>query len=157
MTMSSLPSDVFAKRLRQERERRRMSQAQLADGIADLLGTNIDPTAVTRIEKQERAVRLDEAVAAAEALGLPLSALLGDDLVHANEYRIQVALLELGTAQRRWEEQRQETLRLMRIIETLTGENSRGMPGSPQPEQTEQDGPGPLPQPTPSRVTDQDE
>lgn len=124
MTLSSLPSDIFARRLRQERERRKMSQAQLADGIANLLGTNIDPTAVTRIEKQERAVRLDEAVAAAEALGLPLSALLGEELLTANEYRIQVALLELGTAQQRWEEQRLETLRLMHVIQTLTAENA---------------------------------
>src|ERR1041385_8510014 len=59
-TMNPLPGGLFARRLRQERERLGISQAELARRMAALLGTNVDSTAITRIEQQTRAVRLDE-------------------------------------------------------------------------------------------------
>jgi transcriptional regulator with XRE-family HTH domain len=119
-----LPSDTFARNLRQERERQGMSQAQLAAKIAEILGVNVDPSAVTRIEKQERAVRLDEAVAAAQALDMPLAALITEEHVRENERLIQTHLLDLAKAERRWEEQRQEVLRLTRIIQTLSADSA---------------------------------
>lgn len=122
MNAMPLPSDTFARRLRQERERRGITQAQLADRIAELLGIHLDPTAVTRIEKQERAVRLDEAVAAAKALGLPLAALLEEDMVQRNGQEIQQRLIELTEAQQVWERQRQEIQRLTVLIQTLSAE-----------------------------------
>jgi transcriptional regulator with XRE-family HTH domain len=75
------PAEVGArmKRLRQERDRLSISQAELARRIAEVLGQNVDPSAVTRIEQQTRAVRLDEAVAAAEALEVPITLLVSDD------------------------------------------------------------------------------
>jgi len=101
-----------------------MSQAHLAAKIAEILGVNVDPSAVTRIEKQERAVRLDEAVAAARALEIPLAALITEDQVREHEQLIQTHLLDLATAERRWEEQRQEVLRLTRIIQTLSADSA---------------------------------
>ena len=67
-----LPSDIFARRLREERSRANLSQAAFAARVSELLGYTIDGSAVTRIESTKRAVRLDEAVAIAKALGLSL-------------------------------------------------------------------------------------
>lgn len=69
-------SSTFIRRMREERERARISQTELAARMTRILGSNIDPTTVTRMEKGERTVRLDDAVAAADALGLPLGELL---------------------------------------------------------------------------------
>ncbi|MFP3397351.1 helix-turn-helix domain-containing protein [Brevibacterium sp. H602] len=70
------PTDTFARRLREERARADVSQTALAKRISEILGYSVDGTAVTRIERSQRAVRLDEAVAAAEALDVPLMTLL---------------------------------------------------------------------------------
>lgn len=72
----TLPTDVFARRLREERARAGVSQTTLARRISEVLDYAIDGTAITRIELSQRAVRLDEAVAAAEALAVPLMTLL---------------------------------------------------------------------------------
>src|SRR5262245_5874855 len=101
--MNPLPGDLFARRLRQERERLGISQAELARRMAVLLGTNVDSTAITRIEQQTRAVRLDEAVAAAEALGVPLITLVSDNYARENEAEIQSLLAELALAEQEWE------------------------------------------------------
>lgn len=120
--MNELPSDVFARRLRQERKRASISQAELARRIAQFLGTAVDPSAVTRIEQQTRAVRLDEAVAAAAALGVPLTALISTDPIEEGEREMQQALVDLEIAQRTWEESRIEVERLRRTVHVLTGE-----------------------------------
>lgn len=70
---------TFARRLRNERGLAGLSQADLADLLTDLLGVKVHATAITKIEKREREVRITEAVAAAEALRLPLAALLRDE------------------------------------------------------------------------------
>jgi transcriptional regulator with XRE-family HTH domain len=119
--MNPLPGDIFARRLRQERERRNISQAELARRVAEILGTNVDPSAITRIEQQTRAVRLDEAVAAAEALDMPLALLLSDDPAAENEAKLQQYLAELALAQRKWEKDRLEVQRLSKAIQVLTG------------------------------------
>jgi transcriptional regulator with XRE-family HTH domain len=120
-TMNQLPGDLFARRLRQERERLSISQAELARRIAGVLGSNVDPSAVTRIEQQIRAVRLDEAVAAAEALGVPLITLLTDDPVAENEAQLQQALVDLDIARHQWERSRIEVQRLSRLVQLLSG------------------------------------
>ena len=76
--MSASPGQTFARRLREERGRIGLSQAALADRLAEVLQQKIDASAITRIEKYERAVRLDEAVTIAELLGVPLEAMLHD-------------------------------------------------------------------------------
>lgn len=119
--MNPLPGDLFARRLRQEREHQRISQAELARRVAAILGTNVDPTAVTRIEQQARAVRLDEAVAMAQSLDIPLGLLLVDDPDAENDARMQELVAELGIAQREWELARRRVMRLTRTIQSLGG------------------------------------
>ncbi|MFB7917093.1 helix-turn-helix domain-containing protein [Streptomyces sp. NPDC056061] len=120
--MNPLPGDLFARHLRQERERQNVSQAELARRIAGILGTNVDPSAVTRIEQQTRAVRLDEAVAAAQALDVPLILLTSEDPAGEREAQLQQYRAELALAQREWEKKGLEIQRLSRAIQTLTGD-----------------------------------
>lgn len=118
--MTALPSDTFARRLRAERERQRISQAELARGIAEILGTNIDQSAVTRIEQQTRAVRLDEAMAMASVLNVPITMLLMDLDADEKEELRQEYLAQLVTKQREWELMRQEIGRLTGLIQSLS-------------------------------------
>ncbi|MFJ2420232.1 helix-turn-helix domain-containing protein [Streptomyces brevispora] len=120
--MNPLPGDLFARRLRQERERLGISQAELARRMAALLGTNVDSTAITRIEQQTRAVRLDEAVTAAEALGVPLITLVSDNYARENEAEIQNHLAELALAEQEWERLRQKVYRITQTIQQLSAE-----------------------------------
>ncbi|MFD4574227.1 helix-turn-helix domain-containing protein [Streptomyces sp. NPDC058417] len=120
--MNSLPGDLFARRLRQERERLGISQAELARRMAALLGTNVDSTAITRIEHQTRAVRLDEAVTAAEALGVPLITLVSDSYARENEAEIQRQLAELALAEQEWEKLRQKIHRITQTLQQLSAE-----------------------------------
>lgn len=76
--MSALPGQTFARRLREERVRTGLSQAALANRLAEVLNQKVDTSAITRIEKYDRAVRLDEAVVIAELLEVPLQAMLHD-------------------------------------------------------------------------------
>ena len=69
---------TFARRMREERQRAGLSQAALAERVTALLDYKVDSSSVTRVEKGERSVRLAEAVAIAEALSNPLTALLRD-------------------------------------------------------------------------------
>jgi transcriptional regulator with XRE-family HTH domain len=64
--------------MREERGRLGFSQATLAERVTALLDYKVDGSSVTRIEKGERSVRLAEALAIAEALRIPLAALLRD-------------------------------------------------------------------------------
>ncbi|MFC9756683.1 helix-turn-helix domain-containing protein [Streptomyces sp. NPDC056921] len=120
--MNPLPGDLFARRLRQERERLGVSQAELARRMAELLGANVDSTAITRIEQQTRAVRLDEAVAAATALGTPLITLLSNNYARENEAEIQKQLAELALAEQAWEKLRQKIHRITKTIQQLSAE-----------------------------------
>jgi len=76
---------TFERRLRQERERRGLSQADVARRVTELLGVTFYASALTKIESHERSVKIEEAVAFAEALDIPLSVLLveQDDVVEA--------------------------------------------------------------------------
>ncbi|MFI9629334.1 helix-turn-helix domain-containing protein [Streptomyces sp. NPDC052042] len=126
--MNPLPGDLFARRLRDERKRLQISQHELARRIAAALDTNVDPSTITRIEQQTRTVRLDEAVAAAQALGVPLALLINEDPVAEYEARLQQYRAELVLAQREWEEKGLEIQRLTRAMQTLTGE-MESLPG----------------------------
>ncbi|MHC6176174.1 helix-turn-helix domain-containing protein [Glutamicibacter endophyticus] len=70
--MRQLPSDVFAQRLREVRRRAGVSRTDLSRRITLFLGGPIEPTLVQRFEEGTRAPRLDEAVAAADALDISL-------------------------------------------------------------------------------------
>lgn len=117
--MNPLPGDLFARRLRQERERLGISQAGLARRMTEILGTNVDPSTVTRIEQQLRAVRLDEAVAAAKAVDVPLPVLYSEDPEAETEAQMQQYLADLALAQREWEKNRLEVLRISKAIQAI--------------------------------------
>lgn len=84
--MNPTPESVFIQRLREERARLGLSQAEFADRLSARIGAPVYPSAITRIEKGERAVKLDEAVAIADVLGLPITALI--DGVHRIDEQI---------------------------------------------------------------------
>ncbi len=81
-----------AEAIRRERERRGWSQSHLAD-LASASGVKFDGTAVTRIEKGDRRLRLDEAVALSRALGVDLGVLSehGDDSATFMEFARDLA------------------------------------------------------------------
>lgn len=66
---------TFASRVRQVREGQGWSQEELARRLSEV-GLRLDPTAITRLERGERSVRVEEAVAVAQTLGVPLDELL---------------------------------------------------------------------------------
>jgi transcriptional regulator with XRE-family HTH domain len=72
-------SQIFARRIREEREQRGWSQAELSRRVT-ALGHPLDKDAMSKIERGERKVSLDDAVALAAALGVPLPALLFEPL-----------------------------------------------------------------------------
>lgn len=128
--MTRVPTkDTFARRLREERSRVGMSQTALAAHIAELTSHSIDGTAVTRIEQSRRAVRLDEAVAAAAALEVPLMALVTEESDVEARLRVLRSKVDQQESRARtaeWEiQQAQSTIAdLNREIEQL--EASRG-------------------------------
>lgn len=95
--MTSTPEEMFAHRLREQRKSAKLTQAGLARLLSDLLGTTVNSTAVTKIEKGDRTVRLDEAVAAAQALGVPLATLVSEqtpESARLDELRKELAIQE---------------------------------------------------------------
>lgn len=70
--MSQGPESMFVRRLRDERNQQGLSLAALSERLSDQLGVTLDKSALARVERSERGVRLDEAVAIAKALGLRL-------------------------------------------------------------------------------------
>jgi transcriptional regulator with XRE-family HTH domain len=65
-----LPSEVFRQRLRERREGHGLSQAELARRMR-VDGRPMSKVAVLRIEKGERGISLDEAIAFAAVLNVP--------------------------------------------------------------------------------------
>lgn len=118
---NTLPSDTFIRRLRAERERQSMSQAALARKMAEVLGVNVDPSAVTRIEQQTRTVRLDEAVAMADVLGVPLATLLLQDDSDDNQEELARLTTELLAARLLWDQAAAEVNRISLNIQAITG------------------------------------
>lgn len=74
--MAETPGATFARRLREVRQARDMTQAELARRLTDLLDVRIDGAVITKIEKGDRGVRLEEAVYSAEILDVPLESLV---------------------------------------------------------------------------------
>lgn len=71
--------DRFRKTLKDERKRRDWSQEDVAKMLLDKGIHGIYPTTIAKIEAGDRAVRVDELVAFADLLGVPLDRLLGRD------------------------------------------------------------------------------
>lgn len=70
------PEAAFGRRVREEREKRGWSQEYLAQQLHATAGISLHSTAVTRIERGERAVRLREAIGLVDAFDVPLGILL---------------------------------------------------------------------------------
>lgn len=73
-------SAAFARRLREERTKRRITQAELAERMTPLLGAQIYDSTISLLEKpgSARSIKLEEAVAAARALDVPLATLISN-------------------------------------------------------------------------------
>lgn len=78
MTTKDVTRQVFARRVREERERTGLSQAEFARQLSVALDWEFDPSSVTRVEQATRGVKLEEAVAIAEVLDVPLAAMVRD-------------------------------------------------------------------------------
>lgn len=68
------PSRVFARQIAAHRRQRGWTTADLAARLGEL-GVKLHPTAITRVEKDGRGVSLDESLAFAAALNVPLQLL----------------------------------------------------------------------------------
>jgi transcriptional regulator with XRE-family HTH domain len=75
MKLGPRAEEVFARRTRELREQEEIPQTVLAERL-DIHGIKLDGTAITRIERGTRAIRLNEAVAIAAALDVSLDAML---------------------------------------------------------------------------------
>lgn len=69
---------VFAARMRELREARGLSQTSLAELLAGLHDVKLDGTAITRIERGRRAVRVNEAAAVAALFKVTLDEMLSE-------------------------------------------------------------------------------
>lgn len=87
---------TFARNVRATRERRKLSQAQLAKKMSDY-GHHWAQNTIQRIEHQQRRVDIAEADALARVLAVTVDALLADSPDHSNapNERIRQALDEL--------------------------------------------------------------
>lgn len=93
------PSETFVHRLREIRRTAKISQAELADRVSSSLSYRIDSTAITRMERGDRVVRLDEAVAIADVLGVSL-----DEMLHeGGEVAAQLHQLQHELQQVEWQ------------------------------------------------------
>ena len=92
------PELMFGDRVRELREEHGMSQAGLAARLGRL-GVKIDPSAIARLEKGKRSIRIGEAVRIAEVFGVTAGAMIAP----------RVSLADLI---RRTEVYRQECMRL---------------------------------------------
>lgn len=66
------PEAVLADRIRRARETAGMTQPQLAERLYQQSGIKLDPTAITRMERGNRTIRLNEAVHLAAILDIKL-------------------------------------------------------------------------------------
>lgn len=111
----SSPDVALGENVRRARERLEMTQKDLADALSGL-GWDIDATAVTRIEKGTRAVRVNQLYVLAQALETRPAALLRDEVAKTEDrYRwvrenllssrrdLVRALNSMGTLQRQIE------------------------------------------------------
>lgn len=88
------PSMSFIQTMRETRKSLSMTQEDLAVLASHHLGRTIDAITITRIEKDQRTLQLNEAVAIAKALQLPLYKMLPLELTTAEE----IASLEQARA-----------------------------------------------------------
>lgn len=111
----------FADRMRTERIRAGLSQNELARRLSESTGYVVDGSSVTRMENGDRGVRLVEAVAIAEVLGLPLAGLLTDE--SALEARLDEIRFALADAEAALGSAVEEVSRRQEIVDGLREES----------------------------------
>lgn len=92
--MTTDPDAVFAERVRLRREAAKLSQAELAQKIADRSGIAFDGSTIYKIEKGKRKVTVAEALAIASALRCSIHELL--DLGVDSAFVAKEVLLDSG-------------------------------------------------------------
>lgn len=80
--------------VQQFRNAKKMSQAQLADAMTAKTGQQVAQQTILKIEKGTRPLRYSEAVAMAEALDVPLSALSPDRVTARERAHLEVAWID---------------------------------------------------------------
>jgi transcriptional regulator with XRE-family HTH domain len=86
----------FGRRMRRQRERQDMPQQHIALVLEAMYGIRWHQTTVGKVETGERGIRLAEAVAVAQTLGMPLDDLVyGDADTERKRERLERAALEL--------------------------------------------------------------
>ncbi len=92
-------ADAFASGVREARAIRGWTQVDLAQHLAES-GVRLDPTAITRLERGDRGVRVGEAFAIAQALGLSIEDVLSRAMTSRRVLTAQRAIDVLAHAER---------------------------------------------------------
>ncbi len=79
------PSEIFARSMREIRKSEGLTQQELALRVSSILDRSVDGTTITRIEKGQRALQLDEAAAIAKALGMQLRSMIPSEVTVQEE------------------------------------------------------------------------
>jgi transcriptional regulator with XRE-family HTH domain len=88
------PEQTFAQRMRVLREELGVPQTHIAMVLKLTHGIKLDPSAITRIEKGSRALRLNEAVAIAKVLGQTVDEMLRPTLAPDEQLRLAADYVE---------------------------------------------------------------
>ncbi|GAB3563246.1 helix-turn-helix domain-containing protein [Spelaeicoccus albus] len=118
---------IFASRLREERERAGLSQIEFARRLSGMLDDTIDPSAMTRIEKGKRTVKIDEAVAIAQLLDVELMTLLTD--TSTIDRHLEIKRAALLKAHARLQQARDDVRQLELSVRVLEGEREASARG----------------------------
>lgn len=111
-------SEIFIQSMREVRTSEGLSQVKLAARVSEILGRTLDGTAITRIEKGQRPLQLDEASAIAKALGMTLFSMIPSE--HSVEEQIELLEQEEAETQAgldRLDEQRHEVRTSLTVLE----------------------------------------
>ncbi len=85
---AELADEIFARRLRELRQRGGLTQQQLADRMS-AAGPRMHRSAIAKIESGDRVVSVGEAFQLAAALGVPVAALVTDPGDDADRARVE--------------------------------------------------------------------
>lgn len=128
------PEQVFARKVQEKRKASGWSQAELAANLHLMQGLDLDATAITRIERGDRRVRLNEVVAFCSVLGLDLDEVIAphpgnlDDQIYRAQVGVRNAIVaetywrgELKARRARLERMQQEKGQAVAAMEQLAG------------------------------------
>lgn len=118
LSVAEMVEETFGQSVRERRLELGWSQRELAERVSKF-GLSLDPTAVTRIEKGQRAVRLGEASMIARELKLPLSVMITGRTITDLKETLSKLQTDAVRAQRYIEEVHVEMNKVHRRIQQL--------------------------------------